>query len=121
MFKQWVDECYPGTKLALGEYNWGGEKDVSGGIAEAELLGIFAREGLDRAYLWFSPAPNGPLWFAFKMYRNPDGKFSAFGGPLPAGHRVGPRTTSPSTPPRTARAACSASSSSTSAPPRTPS
>jgi hypothetical protein len=79
MFKQWVTECYPGTKLALGEYNWGGEKDISGGIAEAELLGIFAREGLDRAYLWFSANPNGPLWFAFKMFRNPDGKFTAFG------------------------------------------
>jgi len=77
--REWVAECYPGLKTAIGEYNFGGDEDTSGGIAQAELLGIFAREGLDHALYWFAPAPNSPSYFAFKMFRNPDGQNTAFG------------------------------------------
>jgi len=77
--REWVDECYPGLKTAIGEYNFGGDDDISGGIAQAEILGIFAREKLDFGFYWMSPAPNSPSYFAFRMFRNPDAKGTAFG------------------------------------------
>jgi hypothetical protein len=79
LMKEWLAECNPGLQTSIGEYNFGGEKDISGGVAQAELLGVFAREGLDFAFLWFFPTPNSSHWFAYKLYRNPDGKFTAFG------------------------------------------
>jgi len=79
LMREWVAECYPGLQTAIGEYNFGGDEDLSGGIAQAEILGIFAREGLDYALYWFAPAPNSPSYFAFKMFRNPDGQHTAFG------------------------------------------
>ena len=77
--KKWIDECNPGLELSLGEYNFGGERDASGGVAQAELLGIFAREGVAHAYFWFFPEVNSSPYFAFKMFRNPDGRHTAFG------------------------------------------
>lgn len=79
LMRSWVDECYPGLQTSLGEYNFGGEQDVSGGVAQAELLGVFAREGLDYAFLWLFPTPNSSHWFAYKLLRNPDGKHTAVG------------------------------------------
>lgn len=79
LMQRWIAECYPGTRTALGEYNFGGEQDVSGGVAQTELLGIFARERLDHAYLWLFPTPNSPQWFAYKLWRNPDGRHTAVG------------------------------------------
>jgi hypothetical protein len=82
LMKRWIAECCPGMGLALGEYNFGGENDLSGGIAQAELLGVFARERVDYAFYWFAPPMNSSTWFAFKLWRNPDGKHSAFGDRL---------------------------------------
>jgi hypothetical protein len=79
LMKEWVGECNPGLQTSLGEYSFGGEEDLSGGIAQAEILGIFAREGLDYAFYWYFPPVNRSPYFAFKMFRNPDGKFTAFG------------------------------------------
>ena len=79
LMKGWIAERDPGLQLALGEYNFGGDRDVSGGVAQAELLGVFAREGLQYAFYWFFPAVNSPQYFAYKMYRNPDGQNTAFG------------------------------------------
>jgi hypothetical protein len=79
LMKEWIAECHPGLETSIGEYNFGGEKDVSGGVAQAELLGVFARERLDLAFLWLFPAANSPHYFAFKLYRNPDGRKTAFG------------------------------------------
>lgn len=50
--RQWVADEYPGTKLAVTEYNWGALEDITGAIAQADLLGIFGREGLDVATIW---------------------------------------------------------------------
>ena len=36
---------YPGTKLAMTEYNFGAGDHVSGGLAQADALGVFGREG----------------------------------------------------------------------------
>jgi hypothetical protein len=78
--KQWVTNNYTGTKLAITEYNWGALDHINGAIAQADVLGIFGREGLDLATLWGPPdTTNAPGIFAFRMYRNYDGQGSAFG------------------------------------------
>lgn len=79
--RAWVDENYPGTKLALTEYNWGAWSYMNGALAQADVLGIFGREGLDVATLWDFPRPRttDPLVMAFRMYRNYDGAGGRFG------------------------------------------
>ncbi|MGW3356800.1 glycoside hydrolase family 44 protein [Streptomyces bungoensis] len=74
-----VDQNYPGTKLAVSEYNWGALDHIDGGLAEADVLGIFGREGLDLATLWSPPKPTDPGAYAFRMYRDYDGKGGTFG------------------------------------------
>jgi hypothetical protein len=76
---EWVDKYYPGTKLALTEYSWGAIDSLNGALAQADILGIFGREGLDLATLWWNPKSEDPGAYAFRMYRNYDGKGSAFG------------------------------------------
>jgi hypothetical protein len=75
----WVNTYYPNTKIGLTEYNWGAEGHMNGATAEADLLGIFGREGLDMAIRWEVPAAGTPVYRAFKMYRNYDGAKSTFG------------------------------------------
>ena len=77
--KQWVAENYPGTKTAITEYNWGALDHINGALAQADVLGIFGREGLDLATLWGPPSAGQPGAFAFRMYRNYDGQGSTFG------------------------------------------
>jgi uncharacterized protein (TIGR03437 family) len=77
--REMVDANYPGTKIAITEYNWTALDTLNGGLAQAELLGIFGREGLDVANLWGAPKPTDPSAFAFKIYRNYDGIGGAFG------------------------------------------
>jgi hypothetical protein len=77
--KEWVSNNYPGTKLAITEYNWGALDSLNGALAQADVLGIFGREGLDLATLWDPPSSSEPGAFAFRMYRNYDGAGSAFG------------------------------------------
>ena len=74
-----VAQNYPGTKIALTEYNWGALDDINGALAQADLLGIFGREALDLATLWGAPKPTDPGAFAFKVYRNYDGIGGTFG------------------------------------------
>lgn len=77
--REWIDGNYPGTKLAINEYNWGALDHINGALAQADVLGIFAREGVDVAALWDPPSASMPAAFAFRMYRNYDGSGAAFG------------------------------------------
>ncbi len=77
--KNWVATNYPGTKVGITEYNWGADADMNGATAQADLLGIFGREGLDLATRWVVPDAGTPAYNAFKMYRNYDGQKSTFG------------------------------------------
>jgi hypothetical protein len=77
--KEWVADHYPGTKLAITEYNWGALGYMNGALAQADILGIFGREGLDMATLWSPPDLTDPGTFAFRMYRNYDGNGQSFG------------------------------------------
>ncbi|MEZ4682979.1 MAG: glycoside hydrolase family 44 protein, partial [Caldilineaceae bacterium] len=84
--REWVVANYPGTKLAITEYNWGALDHINGALAQADVLGIFGREGLDMALLFDSPystdgkfTADGPGAYAFRIYRNYDGVGSKFG------------------------------------------
>jgi hypothetical protein len=75
----WVNTHYPGTQLAITEYNWGALDHLNGALAQADVLGIFGREGLDLATLWGPMESNQPWAYAFRMYRNYNGTGGAFG------------------------------------------
>jgi hypothetical protein len=77
--KNWVAAYYPGTKIGVTEYNWGGEGYINGATAQADILGIFGREGLDLATRWTAVATTDPVHMAMRMYRNYDGNKSTFG------------------------------------------
>jgi hypothetical protein len=81
MMLGWVANDYPGTKLAIDEYNWGGLESINGAVAQADILGIFGREGLDLGTFWptTNPTSQVPGMTAFQIYRNYDGANSTFG------------------------------------------
>jgi hypothetical protein len=70
---------YPGLKTAVTEYNFGAENHINGATTQADVLGIFGREGLDIATRWTTPAASTPTYKAMKLYRNYDGNKSRFG------------------------------------------
>ncbi|TWJ20411.1 fibronectin type III domain protein [Micromonospora endolithica] len=77
--RELVDRHYPGTKVAITEYNWGAYGHLNGALTQADILGIFGREGLDMANLWTAPEADQPVAHAFRIYRNYDGRGGAFG------------------------------------------
>jgi hypothetical protein len=77
--KNWVSTYYPGLRTAITEYNWGAEGHMNGATAQADILGIFGREGLDIATRWTTPTNTSPAYKAMKIYRNYDGNKSTFG------------------------------------------
>ncbi|MEI9967982.1 MAG: glycoside hydrolase family 44 protein [Terracidiphilus sp.] len=81
MLQTWVANDYPGTKTAIDEYNFGGLESVNGALAQADILGIFGRQGLGMGAFWPTTNYNqqGPGNYAFAMYRNYDGNDSTFG------------------------------------------
>ena len=80
LMRQWVNTYYyRGTPIALTEYSWGGDTTMNGATAQADVLGIFGREGLDIATRWGILNPDMPVYKAIKLYRNYDGQGSGFG------------------------------------------
>ena len=74
-----IDAHYPGTKLAITEYNYGGDKAGSGLVAQADALGIFGRYGLFAACNW-GISPNSPAQISgFEAFINFDGRGAQFG------------------------------------------
>jgi hypothetical protein len=71
--KSWIASRYPGTKLAITEYNWGGDTGISSALAQAEALAIFGREGVDLATRWVAPDPGSRVEDAFRLYLDYDG------------------------------------------------
>ena len=76
-----IDDFKPGTKIAITEYNYGGTNHISGGVAQADALGIFGREEVFAANLWnlHGDAQSQFASGAFKMYLNYDGDGGSFG------------------------------------------
>ncbi|PKL91424.1 MAG: hypothetical protein CVV21_07520 [Candidatus Goldiibacteriota bacterium HGW-Goldbacteria-1] len=73
-----IDTNFPGTKIAVTEFGFGGGNNFSGGIAMADALGIFGKYGVYIATMWntdyglFHSA-------AYKLFRNYDGANSTYG------------------------------------------
>jgi hypothetical protein len=76
--KEWISENYPGRGISIGEWSFGAEQRMSGGLAVAEVLGRFGQQGITSAFYWLCPAPGTPAFYAFRAYRNFDGKGGAF-------------------------------------------
>jgi hypothetical protein len=77
--REWVNTNYPGTQIGLTEYSWGADGHISGATAQADILGILGREGMDLATRWTTPDTGTPTYNAIKMFRNYDGVKSTFG------------------------------------------
>jgi PKD repeat protein len=77
--RNWVATYYPGLQTAITEYNWGAESHINGATTQADIYGIFGREGLDMATRWTTPDPSTPTYKAMKIWRNYDGNKSTFG------------------------------------------
>ncbi|HVY25550.1 MAG TPA: glycoside hydrolase family 44 protein [Polyangiaceae bacterium] len=74
----WIDKYYPGRGLSLGEWSFGAEHDISGGLATAEALGRFGQLGLTSAFYWADPPAGSATFWAFRAFRNYDGKGARF-------------------------------------------
>jgi Glycoside hydrolase family 44 len=78
--KSWAATYYHAdTPVGITEYNWGAEGHMNGATTQADILGIFGREGLDVGVRWTTPDAGTPTYLAIKMYRNYDGQKSTFG------------------------------------------
>ncbi len=74
----WASQHYPGTKLAVSEYDFYDHNSADGALSYAEVLGIFGREGLDLATAWSAPAEEEAAFAAYRLYRNFDGNGGHF-------------------------------------------
>ncbi len=72
-----INEYYPGTKLAIGEFGYGGYDHISGGLAVADALGVFGRFDVYYANHWDNL--DAFVGAAYRLYRNYDGSKSTFG------------------------------------------
>lgn len=59
------------AKAVIGEYNFRGEDDISGALAQLEAFAIFAEMGLDGAFYWTFPPPQSMVWKAWQLWRHP--------------------------------------------------
>lgn len=76
--KEWVNNYHPGLRVSLGEWSFGADAHISGGLATAEALGRFGVTGLDSAFYWAGPQKNTATFWAFRAFRNFDGKGGRF-------------------------------------------
>jgi hypothetical protein len=72
LLRRWIAENHPGLDISIGEWNFGAESHISGGLATAEALGRFGTEGVFSAYYWTSPPDRSPAFWAFRAFRNFD-------------------------------------------------
>jgi hypothetical protein len=70
-----IDYFKPGTKISVSEYNYGGTNHISGAIAEADALGIFADQKVFAANYWSIDGDSQSQFVegAFKMFLNYNG------------------------------------------------
>jgi hypothetical protein len=76
--KDLVAQNYPGLGVQIGEYNFGADAHIAGGVALAEVLGRFALFGVSHAFYWTYPKKPKAAYWAFRAYRNYDGSGGHF-------------------------------------------
>lgn len=72
--QKWIDDYAPGVGISIGEWNFGGETHISGGLATAEALGRFGQNGVNSAFFWTVPPTGSPSYWGFRAFRDVDGK-----------------------------------------------
>ncbi|MFM7322189.1 MAG: glycoside hydrolase family 44 protein [Armatimonadota bacterium] len=77
--REWVQRNHPGIPMGITEYNWGAETHINGATAQADVLGIFGREGLDLAARWAHPDAKTPTHKVFELFRSVDDGKRGFG------------------------------------------
>lgn len=77
-----IEKYYPDTKLSFTEYSFGGGNHISGAIAEADALGIFAKNGVYMANSWAVASDESYTHAAINLYTNYDGNGAKFGDTL---------------------------------------
>ncbi len=73
-----IDQYYPGTGIILTEYNYGATDHISGGVAEADVLGVLG-DHQAAGNFWPLLSDSSYVGAAFALYRNYDGAGAAFG------------------------------------------
>jgi len=68
--KQRIAAVSPGVKVAVTEWDFGGGNHLSGGIVEADVLGIFGREGADVAAHFAMNEWENYGWGAMQAFRS---------------------------------------------------
>jgi hypothetical protein len=77
--RAWIDGRFSGAAaaarpgIAISEYNWGNDAGASSTLAQAEVLAVFGREGVDLATRWVAPEDGTKLEDAFLLYLNYNG------------------------------------------------
>jgi hypothetical protein len=78
-----IAAAFPGANapgLSISEYNNGCETTIAGGVAQADVLGVFGREGVYAAAVWpLQALTDNYLLAAFDLYRNFDGAGATVG------------------------------------------
>lgn len=74
-----IDNYYPGTKLSFTEYSLGGGNQISGAVAQADILGVFGETGVYLATLWPTSENCDYQLSAINLYTNYDGNGASFG------------------------------------------
>ena len=72
-----IDQYFPGTGIAITEYNYGDTSYGPTGLAIADLLGVLGAHGVHAAHHWGLIADY--VAAAFQLYRNYDGAGGSFG------------------------------------------
>lgn len=76
--RDWVSQNYPGTKLAISEFDFHSHDAPIGAVTYAEVLGIFAREEVHVATAWAPPDADEVAFAAYRLYQNYDGQGAGF-------------------------------------------
>lgn len=77
-----INKHYPNTKISISEYRFGSEDHFSGGLAFADVLGVFGREDVFFATKWYATGSTAFQRYskvAFDLFTNYNGKYSSFG------------------------------------------
>jgi hypothetical protein len=74
--KSRIAAANPAVKFAISEWNFGGDNHVSGGLATADTLGIFGREGLDMGAHFVLNEWENYGWGAMQAFRS----YNSLGG-----------------------------------------
>ena len=79
LFRSKIDAEFPRTKIAITEYENGGDNHIAGTIAQADNLGIFGAQGVFAASLWPLNSNIPYILAGFRAYRGFDGANADFG------------------------------------------